>query len=255
MSNNSGTARAMVAIAEQSLGYTLGKQTREHIASFVDAMADSATMSQQCLVEALAVAEGFPKWERKSAAYKALGQGVSKALIDSGMTKGSAQGYATHFSNIVRVAKLPKIEYAIGKRKDGSSIVRHCDGKAFFLEHCGSFFEAYRAAKVLAKEHGLTSGAGRTSTIKALDKASIIDLLDKVISAARVTIGFGDGFLPALQKARTLATGKVLLGEVKITRMRGYASLSRGQKAAATRRANQTKVARAVEQANVSTMH
>ena len=262
MKVKTGTARAMEAAASATEGYVLGEQTQEHIALFVEGLAESASIGAKCVVEAVAVADSFPAWEKKSPAYKALGKGVIEALKAVGMKEGSAKGYATHFSNIVRCAKLPEVQYSIGKTKDGKDILKSCTGKQFFLKHCGNFTDAYHAAKIIAKQHGLTNGKGRTvSEPKAMSKAEIIDALDKVINAARTNADLAQtGFVETLVTARHIATGTKLSKMKDANRAASIAAslrgikkgLSRGQKAAATRRANKAKQSRVVEQARIT---
>lgn len=241
MRKQSATATAIEAAQGATVTYTLGDLTKKQIVIFVNGLIGSERASVTCLNAANEVAQDFPKWEKKSAAYSALGKGIVTALKASGMKDGSAKGYATHFSNIVRCAQLPKIAYSVGKRKDGTDILKHSTGLAYFKSF-GNFTDARHAAKVIAKKYGLTNGKGRTAAVKVLDKAAILDLIDKTINAVRITEGFDKTLLPMLIKARTVAHGSASEnGAIKAERIKGYAQLSRGQKAAATRRANQAK--------------
>ena len=202
----SSTNRAMQAAKSKAEGYRIGTATHKHIKAFVEGLKYSDKASAVCLKEAIAVSQDFPKWEKGSEAYKALGKQMIMALTNAGMREGSAKGYATHFSNIVRCAQLPKVEYSIGKRKDGTHILKHSTGLAYF-EQCGNFTDARHVAAKMARQYGLTNGKGPKNKVKVLDKGAILDLIDKAINAVRVTKGFDKTLLPALQRARAIAHG------------------------------------------------
>ncbi len=184
--------------------------------------------------------------------------------------KCPAKSAGVYISDAIRVVHAYWQSVTVKKAADGLVSFQKGNGttgKELFANM--GYNQAIRTASIIRKLNGTGSKAGaKTKKSKAsqpLDRGQIVDALDKVISAVRVTSGLDGSVLDFLVKAKLAIKGAPrvdrsaarLVGSAAETSPRltkaeiAFASLSRGQKAAATRRANQMKQSRVVEQATV----
>lgn len=193
---------------------------------------DKASAGQ--LTQALKAAE---LTDNNEAMRTKLRDALQAAYAKAGCPIKTARVYVSECMRITKAYFLSVPFENIQNKETGKPVMR--SGKQQFQNV--SYDTAKRVASSILSYHGLKSTKGvkagkakAKAAAKPLDKAGIIQLLDQVIAQVRVNSGFNAKVLTGLIAARHDATGS---NPIKV--IGPVVTISRGQKAAATRRANE----------------